>query len=178
MGPATIFQAVGTGLQAAGELRRGKQVKDAKDFEAQQYDELAKAEYARGTREAYESKRETDIAVSDARAAMGASGGTTTDEGAIEGLAKIESQGQYNALAALFDAKVDQDQLRLEAESSRYEGSLAKSEGRRRALATVLSGASKMWPGFNAGSNPGGTGTGGSRLPRRRVPRRPGGGWA
>ena len=141
--------SVSTGMQVGGELREGKAIKASKDFEAAQLDRQATARYAEGTRSAYEDKRASDIVQSNARAAMAASGGTTTDEGATEQLAGIESRGKYNVLASLFDAEVDAQSLKLRADASRYEGKLAKHESKRRALSTVISGAANRWGGFD-----------------------------
>ena len=149
MDPVTLMAVAATGLQAAGQLRQGKAIKQQKDFEEAQLKQQATARYAEGTREAYEERRRADIVSSNARAAMAASGGTTTDEGASEQLAKIGAEGDYNVLASLFDAKVDAQSLQTRAAAADYEGKLARKESRFKALSTVIGGASDWWGGFN-----------------------------
>jgi len=143
-----LVSSIATGMQAGGEIRQGQAVKDSKDFEAAQLDRQATAKYAEGTHKAYQAGQASKIVQSNARAAMASSGGTTTDEGATEQLAGIESRGKYNALASLFDAEVDAQSLRLRADSARYEGELAKHEAKRRGLSTVIAGAANRWGGF------------------------------
>jgi len=48
----------------------------------------------------------------------------------------------------LFDAETDAQSLKLRAESARFEGDLAKSESKRKAISTVLRGAADRWGGY------------------------------
>lgn len=150
MDPVSLMAVASTGLQVMGQLQQGKAIKKSKDFEEAQLQQQATARYAEGTREAYEQRRRSDIVESNARAAMAASGGTTTDEAAEGQLAKIGAEGDYNVLASLFDAKLDAQGLQNRAAAADYEGKLARKESRFKALSTVMSKGSDWWGGFDS----------------------------
>ena len=101
----------------------------------------AKTQLATGTRRAGEAKREGDIVASDARAAMAAGGGSTTDPGAIQNLAKIKSEADYNALTALYEGQTG-------ADISIYEGKTKKAASRTRALGTLLTGGASAYKAY------------------------------
>lgn len=146
----TLLNATASVFSAVGTYQQGKSVKRAAEFEARQLDEQAKAHFARGTQEAKIARRQGERAISDARAAMAASGGVSTDEQAIEQLAKLKTESDYNALAALYEAKSQAQGARRQAEARRFEGEQAASSARTRSLATVLKGAKDVftaWPG-------------------------------
>lgn len=138
MDPKTI-QILSTGLSAVGDIKKGNADKKAADFEAAQLVKNAKAKYAQGTRRAAEEQRKGRIMESNARAAFAGSG-AAADAGTAQQLAKIRGVGDYNALAAMFQAKTESQGLRTQAAGKRYEGKLAKQKGISSALgrATTL----------------------------------------
>ena len=121
-------------------------------FEAKQLDENARNRFAAGTRRAQNQRRRGAIMVGNAKAAQAASGGVTTDSGAIRQQAKIERE--YNALSAseLYQASREAGGMHAQAASKRYEGRTARREGEymRRAahmqgFASVLDDASDIY---------------------------------
>lgn len=105
--------------------------------------------YARGTREAAESLREGDQVMSDARAAIAASGGTTTDSGSQTLLGRIGREAQYNAFSRLYDAGSNARNLRMGATNVR-------EAGKTRAIATIMSGAGQAYGSYSGGKAGGG----------------------
>ena len=147
--PVTMMLVGGTALNAVGSIQEGKAADKAAQFEAAQLEEQAKARYAQGTREAYESRRVGRIMESDARAAMAAGGGSTTDAGAIEQLGKISAESDYESLAALYEGETAAAGLKKKAWARRKEGRAARRAGRTRALSTVITGGAAAYASYN-----------------------------
>lgn len=130
MGAAAIpLILASTVISTSAAIEEGKAAERAAEFKA-------KTAMAVGSRKAYESKRSGDIVASDARAAMAASGGVTTDPGAIETLGKIKAEAEYGSLAAMYEGETG-------ANLAIAEGERAKKASRYKALSTVLSGGAK-----------------------------------
>jgi len=105
---------------------------------AEQHARAAKASYAEGTRSAAETRRGGRVIASDVEAAIAGGGGVTDDPGSIQTLADIEQVTDYNALTALYEGS-------SRAREHRKQGRTARKLARSRALATAITGASKMF---------------------------------
>ena len=129
--PITLgLSAVSTFMSAKGASDQGKAEQKAADYKA-------KTQFARGTKEAYEKSRQGDVMISDARAAMAASGaGADTNI-----LGRIAEQAKHNSLTAMFQGQTESD-------LSVYEGQMKRSAAKKKALGTVLSGGSSMFKSF------------------------------
>jgi len=178
--PVTWLVVGSTALSAVGSIKQGKEERKAAEFEAgqieekavdveeaaafdvAQLEEQATAQYAKGTREAYESTRQGEIVESKARAAMAAGGGVVDPEV----IAKVAAETEYETLAAMYEGETQQQATKRKAQASRYTGmkeakSLRKqaAEVRRggkvrerasqwKALSTVVSGGTKAYKGY------------------------------
>lgn len=141
--PVTIAAlVVGTVISASSSIRQGKQQNAAARLEADQLEKEGLRAYAQGTREQNEQLRQGRILASNMRAQMAGSGGTTDDPGATEMIAKVGRDAEYNALAAMYDAKSRHRGYGFQAKVSRWGGRNAKQAGRLKATGTVLSGYS------------------------------------
>jgi hypothetical protein len=125
---------LGQGAAAIGDYQAGK-------AEQEQLIAAANAEYAQGTRKAREEARRSKQIASNARAAMAASGGVSTDPQATRQLAEIEQTGEFNALSALFDAESRAQGLRYKAKLKGQE----TTQGAIENLSTVMQSASKTY---------------------------------
>ncbi len=101
----------------------------------------AKTQRAAGSRKAYEAGREGDIVQSNARAAMAAGGGSTTDAGATKILGDIGAQADYNALSALYESETG-------ANITQWEAKTKKNALDTNALTTLLSGGAGMYKAY------------------------------
>ncbi len=146
-----IQQAASTVVTAGGQLAKGQAAKMGADYEAKQMEQQGKEEYASSTREAQERKSQADLLVSAARARSAGSGADASDVGMTERIADIESAGDYNVLASLFEGKVKQRSLVSQAEAARWGGKVAYKEARTQALGTAIKGGSKSYGSFKAG---------------------------
>ena len=135
--------AIGTVLSAGSALKQGANEERQADFQAKQLEREGNAEFAQGTREQHEQLRRGRINVSNARAAMAASGGTTTDPGAIGTLAELDADATYNGLAAMYGAKSRRKGRETQADSARMVGRDKRQASQIDALSTVISGAYK-----------------------------------
>ncbi|MEW8287243.1 MAG: hypothetical protein AB2563_11120 [Candidatus Thiodiazotropha endolucinida] len=130
------MRLMSTSMQVASSLMQARYHLQASEFTADQLKRNAKARFALGTRQAYEERRQGRVMMSDARAAMAASGGSTTDAGAFNQLADIKTVTDFNARSAIFGGQSEVMGLREKAEATLL-------EGRAKALKASVSGLSK-----------------------------------
>ena len=138
------LQIAGTLFSAAGQLSQGRAAQQAANLRARQLDREAIAAEAASQREAIEERRQARLLQSRARAVAAAGGGTTTDVGVTDILSRIEREGEFNALSALFAGSEKAAGFRAGAATERYQGKLARQQSRIQALNTFISGASKF----------------------------------
>lgn len=144
--PVSIGLAVGSTLLSAKSSRdSAKAAQKAAKYEALQLDKLANQQEAAGGREAIEIRRQGEVLKSDAKVAMAGSGGVTDDVGAVKTLSDIHGVVNYNALAALFEAKQTAQQTRESAKVVRKGGRAAAAAGKAESNATLLRGASSIY---------------------------------
>lgn len=159
--PVTLM-TISTALSVGTSLMQGAAASAAGKFEAKQLEQGAKARYAAGTREAQERRRQGEIVSSKARAVQAASGGVTTDPGAVEQLGGIESESEYGALAALYEASTESEGMKLQAKARRRAGKQAATATGMKALTTALgygatrgAGGGGLSPGTPGAVSPG-----------------------
>jgi len=158
LGVISTFAGQRAEASAAEESARRAQM--VADFEARQLEQQSRAAFAKGTREASEERRKAAIVASGARAA-GAASGAAFDEGMAENLAEIETEGDYNALMAMFNAQTIQQNLQLQAATRRWEGDVTAADyeakaasAQRKSLSTILSGATKAYESYSSVKKP------------------------
>ena len=145
MGAAVVPLLIGgTLLSAGGSLMEGIAAEKSAKFAATQMDRNALAAEATSQRQAIEERRKSEVLQSRARAVAAAGGGTTTDIGVSDILAKIDAAGEFNALASLFEGSEQAAGLRTKAAATRFEGKAAKKAGKIKALSTTMSGGAKV----------------------------------
>lgn len=149
MAQAVPFLVVAsTALNATSAMAEGEAANKAARFEAGQLDQQAKAAVAQSSREAYEQSRVGARLASDARAAMAASGGTTTDAPALKQLGDIKAGTDYNVLATLYEGETKAEGIKKQAAARRFEGKIAKRKGYAKALSSVLSNGPDIYSSF------------------------------
>ena len=134
-----------------------RQVKKAKEADAEQLRNAGIARYAAGTQDAYDQRKRGEKVASDAIATMAASGGAVESDV----VARVKSTTDYNVLSALHAAKEERKQLNLAARYKEYEGKMAKRHATARFLTTVISEGAKM---FAMGGAPTSTTSGGTSV--------------
>jgi hypothetical protein len=140
-----------TAISAYGSHQKGKAESRAADFEAAQMQANASRVAEEGIKRAEEQRRNKRVALSDARAAQAAGGGTTTDAGALGQLGSLSAAFERNALEELYQSKLDARGIQLQAAARKFEGKMAKRAGNMAALSTVLSGGKSIYDSSRGG---------------------------
>jgi len=147
-----IGAIAGTGLSVISTLLSVKSSKEAAqaagraaELSSRQYERNARQELLAGERTAKEIKRQGEVIQSDTKAAMAASGGTTTDVNAVKTQAEIEQVVDYNALAAIYESEESAKDDLFAAKVVRAGGQAAQKTAKTSQIATVLGGASDVF---------------------------------
>lgn len=138
---AGVVQLVGAGVGAISSAAQGRAAQKQADFQAAQLEQRAGQERAQAQRVAEDKRREASILASNLRAAAGASGGGVTDPTVSKLEADIAGQGEYNALAALFNGEEQALSNETQAAAARVSGKTARKAGYLGAASDLLSGA-------------------------------------
>jgi hypothetical protein len=162
----TVVSSVGTLVSseasAAAAKAAGKDAQRVANWQADQMTVNAGQERASSQREAIEERRRGRLALSRARAVAGASGAA----GFEDIFADLETQGETNALTALWEGEERARGMETEAAATRYGGSEAKRAGAIQSKATrqagligtvgtVLEGGSDFFTKYNDFQEPG-----------------------
>lgn len=161
---ATVLSTVGTIVSAnsAASVARaeGKQARQIGEWQAAQLKQQAGQERASAQRQAIEERRKATLAVSRARAISAGSGGSATDPTVMKIYGDLASEGESNALTALWEGEESARGLEAQAGASLYEGAAAyqgskyKSSAYRRAgylqgVGTALAGTSDFYTKYD-----------------------------
>jgi hypothetical protein len=137
--------AVGTVLSASEEqqagyrsMRQGKVQKALNEVAATQ-------EVAVGQRRSLEAKRQADLVASRALAVASAGGAAQDIDNLI---ADITNEGSYEASVAMYEAETQAETLKREGRKAEMYGEDVQAASQKRALSTVLSGASKAYGSY------------------------------
>lgn len=136
----TVGTLVSSESQASAAKAAGKDANRVAKWEAAQMERNAGQERAASQREAIEERRRGRLAVSRARAVAGASGAGVSDPTVTNILADLASQGETNALTALWEGEESARNMEFGAAGRRYEGSQAQQAGAYTAKAARRAG--------------------------------------
>lgn len=137
---ATAASVGGSVLSGIGQIQAGKAANVSAKFQAGQMEQRAGQERAASQRVALEERRRAGIAMSNATAAAGVSGGGATDPTVLNITGGLAKQGEYNALSALFEGEEKARGLQLQAAGTRMEGKQTKRAGYISGASTIISG--------------------------------------
>lgn len=137
--------AASTVLGVAGTIQQGRNQQKLLNYQAEQRDEDAKAAQAEAQRESIIERRKAKNLMSRARAVAGASGAGSSDPTVTNILTNIDTQGEVNALNALYSGNSTARGYRSGAAMARNEGSAARTASYMDAASTGLSGATSWY---------------------------------
>lgn len=137
--------AASTAFGVYSTIEQGKSQQNLLNQQAEQRDEDAKAAQAEAQRESLIERRKAKNLMSRARAVAGASGAGSSDPTVTNILTNIETQGEVNALNALYSGNATARGLRSGAAVARAEGSAARTASYMDAASTGLSGATSWY---------------------------------
>ena len=133
----TLLKAGSTIMSSRAEAKQLKG--QAKQLEAQ-----AGTERASSQRRAIEDRRQARLATSRGLAVAAASGAGADDPTVVNMMADLEGEGEYRALASLYEGEEQARSLQAEAVARRTEAKNTKRAGLINAAGTILSSASSM----------------------------------
>lgn len=144
---------VGAALSAYGQYEQGQQAGEnarrqaqAREFEALQNEERAKAEVASSQRAAQNEERQSKLVQSAVTArAQGGAGDPTI----VNILSDLAAEGSYRSAVALYEGQARARQARMGAEAARYEATGYRSAGYDAEQAGIIGGVSTI---FSAGA--------------------------
>ena len=142
--------AASTVLSTGLAVQQGKNQRDLAEYQAQQREKEANAAQAEAQREAIIEKRKAKNLMSRARAVAGASGAGSSDPTVTNLLANIETQGELNALNALYSGNTAASGYRTGAAMARREGRASRTAGYMNAASTALSGGTSWYEKYGA----------------------------
>jgi hypothetical protein len=136
------LQLAGTAVSAAGQIAQGKNAELMGNLQQQAYNQQADAVGKASTFEQMQERRKQELAQSNARAQVGASGvgfaGSPT-----EVLAANAGQNELDIAAIQYGSTLKQSQLRTQGAIAAYQGQQGKQAGYIGALGTTISGLGK-----------------------------------
>lgn len=149
-----VLLAAATAVSAAGTIAGGFAQKAGADFQAKQLDMRAKEEVAASQREAFDIRKQKDLALSRGQSVAAASGLGATDESVLETVGDLEQTGEYHAGLARYGGEERAKGVKMQAAASRFEGKQALTGSLWKAGATILGGASNMAGKYGGGGPP------------------------
>lgn len=140
-----IMAVAGTALKAGGTiLGANAEAKELKK-EARQLKDQAGTERATSQRQAMEERRQSRLAQSRTQALAAASGGGADDPTVVNIMANLEGEGEYRALASLYEGEEQARGLEAQAAARRREAKNTKRAGYINAGGTILQSAGSMY---------------------------------
>lgn len=143
MGATAIL--AGTALGAGGKIAGGYAQRGALDASAAQLEQEGGQSIASGIQGAIQERRRATYVASNARAATAAGGLATTGTSAIANVGQIRGEGEYRALASIYQGYDRASELDFRAAGMRNEGSNAIKSGWISGMSTVLSGGTSFY---------------------------------
>lgn len=163
---STVATVGGLAVSAAGARQQGKDAQAMANYQAQQLEQKAGQDRATAQRRSIEDRRQASLAMSRVQAVAGGGG---ADPSILGLTGDIAGEGEYNALASLYEGEERAIGREMQATGARAEGDAARSASRYKVASNILQGAStfsKYW----GGTGPtGSVGDGLSQGDRRKI---------
>lgn len=134
--------AVGSAVEAAGQVAQGKQADAMANLQAKAYERQAEADAKASGFEMMQERRKQELQQSAARAQVGASGVAFTGS-PTEVLTANAGQGELDLQAIMYGSALRQGNLTTQAAISRYGGAQARRAGYIAGASTLVSGIAK-----------------------------------
>lgn len=153
MGASAVLSASGVMMQQRGMEFAASQRKAQADFQAEQLEQNANAAMATSERQSAIEQRNTTYLASRALAIGAGSGAGGTDPGLLSVTSRIVGEGTYRSMAALYEGKSQERQMRLQAAATTYGGEAGVLAAKAAAPAAgIAAGATLLGGTGNIGS--------------------------
>jgi hypothetical protein len=141
-------------IAAAGTLLQGASAKQQGDAEGAQLDYVAGQTRAASQREAIERRRSSRYAQSRAQALAASSGAGASDPTVVNLIADLAGEGEYGALAAMYEGEDQATGFEHSGKLSRAQGNAAMSGAVVQAGSTLLSGGNSWYDKYGGRGAP------------------------
>lgn len=143
MGATALIAA--TAVSVVSDISAGNSKKHQAEGAAAALDQEAGQTVASGIQGMILERRRKEAVASNAKAALAASGATSTDPSAVKVRAGIEATGEYQALTKLYEGEDQAAQLRARATSLRATGQAEQTAGYFHAVSSIFSSAGSWY---------------------------------
>lgn len=148
----------GSAMQANAAREAGKAGQEAKEYEADRYEEQAIASVASAQREMLNERRKKELIVSRAQALAAFGGGGVNDPTVQNIIGDLDGEGAYREAVSLYQGEEEARKLNLAAGLSRLEGANIRKGGEAQSrayaiqgIASAASSASSLYSKYNQG---------------------------
>jgi hypothetical protein len=135
----------GTILNAGGQFAEGAFARDMARAQATAYGQMGHNAVGAAQGEAAGIRRDTKRLQSRARAVAASSGGASTDAGVQNVIGDIGQQGEYNAMAALYEGQEAQHIYNTRAAMAKAQGKADFRTGALRGATTIMAGTKSLY---------------------------------
>jgi hypothetical protein len=142
-----MVAAIGAGISAGGAIAGGVQANRAGYVQQQQANIVAGQQMASATYAANNHERQTQYAISRARAVAAAGGGGAGDTTVQDVIARIAQEGAYRSQIDLYEGETQAQATRYKGEMARYSGKQEERASFIRAAGTLASYGAKSSEG-------------------------------
>lgn len=139
-----VLGLIGTAISAVGSIAQGQQAAASADAQARAYEQQAVADQQAAAFEGQRERRRQELLQANARAQVGASG-VALSGSPSEVLAANAREGELDIQAIRYSSQLRQNNLRTQADISRFQGKQAKTAGYINAASSVVSGLSNLY---------------------------------
>lgn len=150
--------AVSTGLSVMGTIQQGKQEAAQFEYQAQLNEQNADTALAQSQREAIESRRQGDLALSSQRAAA-SQVGSVSEGSVLDIMGQTEREVSLQTESDIYKGQAEAQNLNSQANINRINAKNAKTNSKMKAAGQLFSGASSMFSRFGASASGGGGST-------------------
>lgn len=143
-GLSTIIGVVSTAVSVAGSIMAGQQQAAMADAQAKAYEQQAQADAQASAYEAQRERKKQELMQANARAQVGASGVSLAGS-PTETLAANAREGELDLASIRYGSQLRQNNLRTQADISRFSGRQARAAGYINAGSGFISGLSNLY---------------------------------
>lgn len=143
-----IFMAAMSAMSVIGQQQAAKAEQAGLEFQGKQLEQKAGQDRASAQRQAMEERRQSTLAQSRVQALAGGGG---TDESILGLTGDIAGEGEYNALASIYEGEESAMGRETQAVGLRMEGKAKRRAANWKSASTIMSTASSMYGNYGGG---------------------------
>lgn len=143
-----VLMAASAAVSVIGQQQAGEAAKQSADYQAAQLEQKAGQDRASAQRASIEQRRQATLANSRVQALAGGGG---ADGSILDFTGEIAGEGEYNALASLYEGEEMARGREAQAVGLHMEGKAARRAANWKSASTIFSTASSMFGNYGGG---------------------------